>query len=529
MYLGNQSTGYGKYTMTDGELKEGAGGGGIILGEWGGFGWFDHQGGTVTVNDLTLARQIDSTGYYTLSGAGELTTNTTLVGNDGYATFDQDGGPHTTNDLTLGGGASGTGIYNLFYSGDLNVTNTTAVGSVGTGVFNQYGSTHNVSSLWLGTASGGPQNSSGTYNLDGGMLNSGDATVGIFGFGEFNQNSGIHNVTSNLIIAAGPESLEGSPTRYGYYNLHNGSLDVGGNTVVGNGNNFFISEPGGKGEFHHDGGTHTTDSLILGGAGSEGNGTGFYYLSDQPSSGEEGGEGGGVVGGELYTTSTVVGEGGSGYFGHTGGTHTTTDLTIAQNPGSDGTYNMEGGVLNADTVVNYDFFNFQGGTANIAFDFENFGTFQGSSAGTFTGDVSNYGIMGPGSSPGVLAINGNYTQSYGTLDIELAGHLQGFEYDLLSITGTATLDGTLTVSLLDSFLPGFGNSFSILEAASGVSGTFGTLDLPSLGGGLGWEVAYNPTNVNLTVTPEPLAITLFLLGGAPIAVNIYRKHRRVKA
>jgi hypothetical protein len=34
---------------------------------------------------------------------------------------------------------------------------------------------------------------------------------------------------------------------------------------------------------------------------------------------------------------------------------------------------------------------------------------------------------------------------------------------------------------------------------------------------------------DVTVTPEPLAMTLFLLGGAPIAANLYRRQRRVKA
>lgn len=35
-------------------------------------------------------------------------------------------------------------------------------------------------------------------------------------------------------------------------------------------------------------------------------------------------------------------------------------------------------------------------------------------------------------------------------------------------------------------------------------------------------------SASFTVTPEPLAMTLFLLGGAPIAVNLYRKRRVLK-
>lgn len=52
-----------------------------------------------------------------------------------------------------------------------------------------------------------------------------------------------------------------------------------------------------------------------------------------------------------------------------------------------------------------------------------------------------------------------------------------------------------------------------------------------------WEVNSNyfytsgPTgfgSTSFTVTPEPLAMTLFLIGGAPIAVSLYRKRRVLK-
>ncbi|MBI3617947.1 MAG: hypothetical protein HY210_07015 [Candidatus Omnitrophica bacterium] len=53
-----------------------------------------------------------------------------------------------------------------------------------------------------------------------------------------------------------------------------------------------------------------------------------------------------------------------------------------------------------------------------------------------------------------------------------------------------------------------------------------------------WEVSSNYfykngdtgyAKTSFMTTPEPLAMTLFLLGGAPIAVNLYRKKRLLKA
>jgi hypothetical protein len=62
----------------------------------------------------------------------------------------------------------------------------------------------------------------------------------------------------------------------------------------------------------------------------------------------------------------------------------------------------------------------------------------------------NSGTVSPGNSPGILTINGNYTQtSSGTLLIQINGHTLGTEYSQLKVTGTATLGGNLGVSVGD--------------------------------------------------------------------------------
>ncbi len=120
--------------------------------------------------------------------------------------------------------------------------------------------------------------------------------------------------------------------------------------------------------------------------------------------------------------------------------------------------------------------------------------------GTLQGDVTNHGIVAPGESPGALHIVGNYAQTAAAkLEIELAGTTPGTQYDQLLITGGATLDGTLDVSLLGGFTPSAGNSFDLLTATSGITGTFAIQQLPLLAGGLVWNLSYGTHDVILSV------------------------------
>lgn len=124
-------------------------------------------------------------------------------------------------------------------------------------------------------------------------------------------------------------------------------------------------------------------------------------------------------------------------------------------------------------------------------------TFSGS--GTIEANLTNAGTLSPGSSPGTITIDGDFTQeSTGTLAIELGGTTSGTQYDQLVVTGEAVLDGTLDVSLYNEFSPSLGESFTILTYTSH-TGSFDTLNLPTLGLGLAWKIAYESTAVTLTV------------------------------
>jgi hypothetical protein len=99
-------------------------------------------------------------------------------------------------------------------------------------------------------------------------------------------------------------------------------------------------------------------------------------------------------------------------------------------------------------------------------------------SGTIGGSLINAGLVSPGASPGAIHVTGNYTQSAGgVLRVELGGTEPGTGYDALAVDGTATLDGILQPSLIDSFIPPVHAAFDILTASS-VLGAFADDGLP---------------------------------------------------
>ncbi|MFO0979550.1 MAG: hypothetical protein U0996_24325, partial [Planctomycetaceae bacterium] len=93
--------------------------------------------------------------------------------------------------------------------------------------------------------------------------------------------------------------------------------------------------------------------------------------------------------------------------------------------------------------------------------------------------VVNSGTIQPGSSPGILNITGNYTQgAAGVLNIEVGGTSAVTpDFDQILISGTATLGGTLNVSLINGFVPNKSDNFRFMTFASR-SADFTTINLP---------------------------------------------------
>ena len=81
------------------------------------------------------------------------------------------------------------------------------------------------------------------------------------------------------------------------------------------------------------------------------------------------------------------------------------------------------------------------------------------------------GVIAPGSSPGVLTVVGDFTtSSSAAFEIEIEGPNAGTQYDQVSVTETAELEGEINVSL--GYLPANDASFEIIKSTEIINCNF---------------------------------------------------------
>ena len=123
--------------------------------------------------------------------------------------------------------------------------------------------------------------------------------------------------------------------------------------------------------------------------------------------------------------------------------------------------------------------------------------------GTIASTVVSSGSLTPGDSPtgtGKLSAS-TYTQnSGGSLNAQIGGLTVGKQYSQLAVANGVSLNGILNISVVNGFVPANGNTFIILTG-NPVSGKFATVNGTTIPTGGHFTVAYNPTNVTLTVGP----------------------------
>jgi T5SS/PEP-CTERM-associated repeat protein len=230
----------------------------------------------------------------------------------------------------------------------------------------------------------------------------------------------------------------------------------------------------------------------------------------------------------LYVGGSSSSAGGSGVVNIQNGGQ--VDVANSLMVYGEGTVNLSGGSLGADTMDITSTgaqFNFTGGT--LAVD-------------TFNGNLVNEGgTLAPGHSTGLTTVNGNYSQDINsTLAIEIGGLIAGSEYDVLDVTGIASLAGILDIDLYDLgsglFEPAHGDTFDIVTAES-ITGEFDFLSLVSLGNGLSWQVDYLVDAINTTdvvrlsvISAVPIPNAVWLFGSGLIGLTVFsRRTKAIKA
>lgn len=122
--------------------------------------------------------------------------------------------------------------------------------------------------------------------------------------------------------------------------------------------------------------------------------------------------------------------------------------------------------------------------------------------------VRDGGTVAPGASTGIMSVTHSFTMYDGAaLAFEIGGNSNANpaspQFDQLVITGAAKVAGALSVNFIDLgagvFSPASGDSFALLSAAGGLTGTFGVVNLPALASGLVWREIVSANAFSLSV------------------------------
>jgi hypothetical protein len=150
-----------------------------------------------------------------------------------------------------------------------------------------------------------------------------------------------------------------------------------------------------------------------------------------------------------------------------------------------------------------------GQTLNVSLkSFTNAGTVQAIGGGMLAiqSAMVNSGALTPGNPPQLLNVTGTFTQQVaGALNIHIGSTTPGTGFSQVKATGGVGLDGTLNLTLINSFVPSLGATFEIMTFASR-SGQFATINGLTFAVGKQFLATYTPTNLTLqVVAAAPIA------------------------
>ena len=131
----------------------------------------------------------------------------------------------------------------------------------------------------------------------------------------------------------------------------------------------------------------------------------------------------------------------------------------------------------------------------------------GGASAVFHNNVVNNGTIFVSASSEIALLDNLSFVPTSSLGVQLASLVEEAEptdaFGLVDVSGASTLAGKLTVSLAAGFAAEVGDTFEIVRASGGLSGTFATESLPALGGGKALDVQYTSTSVVLAVVSAP--------------------------
>ncbi len=446
-----------------------------------------------------------STGAAVVTGTGSNWTmqEYLMVGGDGSGSLTVTGGGNVSSEsILVGAYEGGTGSITVSDAGSLSANWDVSISFDGELLVRDLA---NVSAYIVYV---GHRDKGSVLIEDGGQITSGYGSIGVFGnqatvtvtgagsqwnaeyaFSLVCEGTGILNVTEGGSLSTA-ELLIGDSKA----SSRNVATVTGADSSMSASVHLVVSSPGTARLEVSDGGSVSTSYLRVGDNPSE---SGELFIS-----------GGGSVFaysmsvGRLENTDGIVTVTGSG-----------TSLTVAGElhlAGAPGWYGDD----RAGTLIVED-----GATVSIGelLQVNPGGTISGD-GGTIIGSVLNFGTVSPGSSAGILTIEGDFTQtSDGQLVIEIGGLVPGSGYDQLAIIGSANLAGTLSVQLTNDFVLGEGMQFNIITLDGELHGTFLFLGQDALVGtydGVDLYINYSDTGVTLYTVPEPTSATMIGMAGA---------------
>ena len=443
------------------------------------------NGGEVRVGDDTTAI-FGSDSKLVVSGSGsngELTI-------DGFGTI-----VDVDRHVEIGLGSGMTGTVTVSRGGELNVgtsfNDNLSVGRNGTGTLTiSQGGKVTTNSLFIGTVASG---------------------------------------TGNVTVTGSGSLLESTGTYLHVGRSGNGTLTISDGGVVNGGFGdigFFSSSSG---------------SVTVTGAGSQWNSRGSLFVGNSSSS---------STGTLNISDSGLVSTDAQAFINATSSVNLSNGATFIATGGvtNDGSINVTSGLVDVHGVVtNSDAGMIDVGGAlvtfhdNVLMDAANMniqneglvtflGSYNGGSDGL--GAVQAFGEFTPGNSPATVTFGGNLEFASSTDTFFEIGGLATGEFDSVMVGADLTLDGTLSLDLINGFELTAGDEFLIFDVQDNLFGTFVGLnegDLVQVFGQTGLRISYaagdgNDVSLFASAIPEPGSCAL--LGLISLALAVRRPIRK---